>query len=278
MGALAVNLADSTSRPLEADSGELRWTAPEGKWQVLLVQHQFRTSPTRAVNNPTRGKDTNNSLCDYLNPAATRQFLAWTHEQYKKAIGAEFGRTFLGFMGDEPDYSISGIPWTPAIAAEFERRKGYDVRPHLASFFAPQLSDEARRAKADYWDVWSDLFAENFFGVQAEWCARNGVEYIVHLNHEDMMMALVRSEGDYFKAMRRVHAPGVDAIWNQIWPDKIADFPKLASSAAHLFGRPRAFTESFAAYRIRPNLFEAKWVLDYQLARGINMVQIMFQP
>ncbi len=278
VGAIAVNLADGSSQALEVRSDELRWTAPAGKWEVHVVEHQFRTSPTRSVSNPTRGKDATNSLCDYLNPGATRQFLAWTHEQYKKHIGGEFGRTFLGFMGDEPDYSIQGIPWTPAVWAEFERRTGYDVRPYVASFFAPRLTEEARRAKADYWDVWSDLFAENFFRVQAEWCAQNNLEYMVHLNHEDMMMALVRSEGDYFKNMRYVQVPGIDTIWNQIWPGKISDFPKLASSAAHLFGRPRAFTESFAAYKIRPTVEQAKWVIDHQLARGINLVQIMFYP
>jgi hypothetical protein len=276
VGVIAVNLADNSSLPLKITAGQLRWKAPEGKWEVRIVQHQFRSSPTRAVNNPTRGKDTNNSLCDYLNPEATRQFLAWTHEQYKKYIGQEFGSTFMGFMGDEPDYTIQGLPWTPAIFAEFERRKGYDVRPYAASFFAPRMTDEARRAKADYSDVWSDMFAANFFQVQADWCAQNDLQYIVHLNHEDMLMALVRSEGDYFKNMRWVHVPGVDAIWNQIWPGTVADYPKLASSAAHLFGRPRAFTESFAAYKILPTVEQAKWVIDYQLARGINLVQIMF--
>ena len=278
VGAIAVNLADNTSQVIDISSSKLRWMVPEGKWEVLLVQHQFCTSPTRAVSNLTRGKDTTNSLCDYLNPAATRQFLAWTHEQYKKYIGPEFGRTFMGFMGDEPDYSISGIPYTPQIFAEFERRKGYDVRPYVASFFAPRLTEQARLAKADYWDVWSDLFRENFFRVQAEWCASNNIEYMVHLNHEDMMPALVRSEGDFFKCMRYVQVPGIDTIWNQIWPGKVADFPKLASSAAHLFGRPRAFSESFAAYRIRPNVEQAKWVIDYQLVRGINLIQIMLYP
>ncbi len=68
---------------------------------------------------------------------------------------------------------------------------------------------------------------------------------------------LVRSEGSFFRALRDVSLPGVDAIWNQIWPDRVADFPLLASSAAHLNGRPRAFSESFAAYRTRPNLAEA---------------------
>jgi len=65
-------------------------------------------------------------------------------------------------------------------------------------------------------------------------------------------------------------------IWSQIWMDHVADYPKLASSAAHLFGKPRAFTESFAAFSYHPSLLQAKWVLDYELVRGINSVQIMF--
>ena len=91
-------------------------------------------------------------------------------------------------------------------------------------------------------------------------------------------MALVRSEGDYFRAMQHVPVPGIDAIWNQIWPGRVADFSKLASSAAHLYGRPRAFSESFAAYRIRPTVEQAKWVIDQQFVRGINMLEVMFYP
>jgi polygalacturonase len=99
---------------------------------------------------------------------------------------------------------------------------------------------------------------------------------MVHLNHEEKAMALVKSEGDFFKCMRNVGVPGVDAIWSQIWMDHVADYPKLASSAAHLFGKPRAFTESFAAYTHKPSVAQAKWVMDYQLVRGINLVQNMF--
>jgi hypothetical protein len=58
--------------------------------------------------------------------------------------------------------------------------------------------------------------------------------------------------------------------------DHVADYPKLASSAAHLYGKPRAFTESFAAFTHKPSVSQAKWVLDYQMARGINSVQVMF--
>jgi hypothetical protein len=274
VGAIAVNQADQTSQSIDTGSGALRWTAPAGKWEVWLVDHGFRTSVTRAVSNPTRGKDADNALCDYLNLEATQQFVSFTHDQYQRLLGPEFGHTVLGFRGDEPDFAHT--PWTPALPAEFQRRKGYDVRPYLASFFVPQPTEVVRRVKADYWDVWSDSFSEHFFRVQAEWCMEHNLAYLVHLNHEDDMLKLVCSEGDFFKAMRHVQMPGVDAIWNQIWPDKVADFPKLASSAAHLFGRPRAFSESFAAYHVPPTVEQAKWVIDHQFVRGINMLEIMF--
>jgi hypothetical protein len=274
VSAVAVNTFNNNSTIIDVSKGELNFKAPEGNWRVIQAGHKFRSSVTRSVNNPTRGKDTTASLMDYLNPSATRQFLAWTHEQYKKYIGSEFGKTFLGFMGDEPDFAYT--PWTPGITEIFKGKKGYEVAPYLASFFTPQLTDEVKRVKADYWDVWSDLFRDNFFKVQADWCRENNIEYIVHLNHEDQLPGLVKSSGDFFKNMRYVGVPGVDAIWAQIWPDHIADYPKLASSASHLFGKPRSFTESFAAYTHRPTVPQAKWVIDYQLVRGINSVQIMF--
>ncbi len=278
VSAVAVNLQDSSNLMLTIEDGRLQWIAPVGQWEVLLIKHDFRSSPTRAVNNPTRGKDANNSLCDYLDPAAIHKFIEFTHEQHKKYIGDEFGITVLGFRGDEPDYSIRGIPWTPRIFSVFEEKKGYDVRPYVGTFFAPQLTDKEMRIKADYWDIWSDLFRDDFFKIQADWCDDHQLQYHVHLNHEDNMMALARSEGDFFKDMRYVQMPGIDAIWNQIWPDKVSNFPKYASSAAHIFGKARAFTESFAAYRTPPNVEQAKWVLDYQLVRGINMVEVMFVP
>ena len=100
-------------------NGSIAWTAPAGKWTVIVVEHQFSTSPTRSDTNPKRVKDGTQSLEDYLDPAATAQYLAFTHEQYKKYVGDEFGKTIMGFRGDEPDYSIRGLPWTPKFFDEF---------------------------------------------------------------------------------------------------------------------------------------------------------------
>jgi hypothetical protein len=269
-------------------NGQLKWTVPnEGAtpreprytWEVVFVRHIYVSAPTRNSNREdgTIAKDSLYTLIDYLDPEATRAFLKTTHEAYKKVFGDEFGKTVLGFFGDEPDYT-GFIPWTPRLLEEFQKQKGYDLKPYIPLLFTGRLTDEAQRAKADYYDVWSGIFRSSFFGVQADWCARNNLEYLVHLNHEETMMALVRSEGDYFRDNRYVQVPGIDNL-NQLAPGAIHtpdgtwnvnnNFPKLASSAAHLFGKPKVWSEEGGGLGI-----DGKFQLDFQLVRGVNALQI----
>ncbi|MEO8735376.1 MAG: glycosyl hydrolase [Edaphobacter sp.] len=277
----AVNSSDGSTVPVPVTSGTIAWTAPAGNWTVMVVEHEFRTSPTRSDTNPKRLKDGSQSLEDYMDPAATKQYLEFTHEQYKKALGDEFGKTILGFRGDEPDYSISGLPWTPKFFEHFEQVKGYDIRPYVATFMLPKgttMTEMQKRAKADYYDVFSQMFRDGFFKPQSEWCAANHLEYQMHLNHEEMEMQLTHSEGEFLRDMKYVQVPGIDTIWHQIWTDTVSDFPRLASSAAHVYGHPRAFTESFAAYRPAPDVTMARYILNEQFVRGVNLVETMYFP
>jgi hypothetical protein len=277
-------IATANNTPISAG-----WIAPADT-DLTLVTHIFSTSPTRSDTNPARVKDGSQSLEDYLDPAATAQYLAFTHAAYKAAVGDEFGHTILGFRGDEPDYSIAGLPWTPKFFDRFQQIKGYDIRPWLAAFtpnehhtgqkdapLAP-LTPQQTRAKGDYYDVFASLFRDGFFKPQADWCAANHLEYQVHLNHEESQLQLTHSEGEFFRDMRYVQVPGIDSIWHQIWTDTISDFPRLAASAAHLYGHPRAFTESFAAYRPAPDVTLARYILNEQFVRGINLVETMYFP
>jgi hypothetical protein len=120
------------------------------------------------------------------------------------------------------------------------------------------------------------MFRDGFFKPQGVWCAAHGVSYQVHLNHEEMEMDLTRSEGDFIRDMQYVEEPGIDAIWHQIWTDTVSDYPRLASSAAHIYGHPQSFTESFAAYRPAPDITMARYILNEQLVRGINVMETMF--
>lgn len=274
ISAIAINKNGQSNRDVVLENGKITFNAGIHNWNILLVQPDFRTAVTRAVNNSKGGKDTRNSLCDYLNPSAVRQFIDWTHEEYKKYIGKEFGSTVLGFRGDEPDYAH--MPWTPNIIEAFMHKKGYNPTPYLASLFVPIREEKDKRFRADYWDVWSELFANSFFKQQADWCDANGLAHITHLNNEHNMPVCVRAEGDFFRTLSKVQIPGVDAIWNQIWPETVNDFPKLASSVSHVYGKPRAFSESFAAYHISPTIPQAKYVVDHQIVRGINFFEFMF--
>jgi hypothetical protein len=296
------------------NNGSISWTAPAGPdWTVAVVEHVFRTSPTRSDANPTHAKDASNSLEDYMNPEATAAYLEHTHQGYYNAMPELFGTTILGFRGDEPDYSIAGLPWTPKFFDTFQQVKGYDIRPYLGAILLSQgggrarppatspgaaatpqsdpafipagppmlpakLTDAELRAKGDYYDVFSQMFRDGFFKPQGLWCAAHGVEYQVHLNHEEMEMDLTRSEGDFLRDMKYVEEPGIDSIWHQIWTDTVSDFPRLASSAAHVYGHPRAFTETFAAYRPEPDVTMARYILNEEVVRGVNVIETMFYP
>lgn len=279
VAATAVNAETGATVQVPIAQGRVRWTAPAGRWTVIAVAHGFDTSPVRSDLNPARVKDKSNSLLDYLDPAATAQYIAFTHDAYKRAVGDEFGKTILGFRGDEPDFSVAGLPWTPRFFERFTAVKGYDIRPYLASFLGgreARLTPEQALAKADYYDVFSLLFEDGFFKPLGDWVTANGLEYQIHLNHEERLLELAKSEGDFFRTQRHMPVPAVDSIWHQIFPDTVADFPRLASSVAHIYGRPHAMTESFAAYRPAADITVARYAVNQQMVRGINQFEMMF--
>ncbi|MBN1806705.1 MAG: hypothetical protein JW837_15765 [Sedimentisphaerales bacterium] len=285
IGVLAVNRDNGENTILDVSKNKIEWMVPdEGNWQLFIIDYNYRTPVTRAVNDSTRAKTTKNSVGDLINPEAVEQFITWTHEQYKKYLGQELGTTVLGFRGDELEFAAT--PWTDGILDLFKEKKGYDVTPYLPYCVhlgrrgpRVELTDEQRRAKADYWDIWSQLYGKYFFGLQAKWCADNGVEHMTHLNNEHRLEALTFTSGDYFRDLREVQIPGVDSIWNQVWPGKNADFVRLPASVAHVYGKPRVLSESYAAYNESPVTVEtAEWGVNYQMVRGVNLFEFMFFP
>jgi hypothetical protein len=276
--------------PIPAD-GQLKYQAPVS-CQVKFLRHIYLSSPTRNFNRAdgTRAKNATYSLIDYLDPKATDAFLSIVHETYRSAVGDQFGKIVLGFFGDEPDYSESnttgspivpgsaGVPWTPTLLDQFKAQKGYDLTPYLPSWFDGQQTEQSRRAWADYYDVWSGIFRSSFFGEQANWAKAHNVEYLVHLNHEEAMLSLEASEGDYFRDERYVEVPGIDNL-SQLIPSAVHrfdatwgtnnNFPKLASSDAHLFGKPKVWAEEGGGSGV-----DGKYQMNFQLVRGVNALQV----
>ncbi len=261
-----------TNRLVEIKDGKIDFNAGVNEWTISFAGYAHKSGDTRAVNLPNRGKDTTNFLHDQLNPEAVAEFIKWTHEEAKKYVGDEMGKTIMGYRGDEPDYMYT--PWTPDIVEVFKEQKGYDPTPYFASFFLPTRTEFEKRVKADYWDVWSAMYAEIFFKRQADWHDANNMAHITHLNNEHIMPVCVEADGSFFRVLSRIQIPGVDAISNHVSPGVDNDFPKLASSVAHVYGRPRAFSETMGA--IKPDLKSTMYQLNHQFARGINYFEYNF--
>jgi hypothetical protein len=265
----------STVIPLPAD-GHLKWTAPDGNgsWEVTFIRHAYRTSPTRNDAGEDRGatKDSLYTLIDFLDPVATDTYLNTIYGTYEKAVGDEFGKTVMGFRADETDYT--GVnPWTPKLLETFQAMKGYDFKTYIPLIFGGgRLTPEAVRAKADYWDVWSAMFRDNFYKRMQDWCVSRHMEFMIHLNHEEKMLGrgegMISNEGSFWRDMLYVGVPGVDNL-NQIGPGIIADFPKLAASAAHVNGHPLVWEEEGGG-----TAANGKFIADYQFARGVNYMNI----
>ena len=118
------------------------------------------------------------------------------------------GRIF--FFSDELNFNIRGRLWNVFFADEFQKRKGYDIRPDLYLVFEEDCP-EAVKIRLDYYDVIVQLEEENYFGPVFQW-------------HEDRGMTYGCDQ------------PGLqsDIIKN-----------KVASSIAHLYQRPRVWVEDF---------------------------------
>ena len=72
---------------------------------------------------------------DALNPESTKKFIEYTHEQYKKWIGHEFGKGMPGFYTDELAMLLLSagnnyiIPWSKHMFKIFREANGYDSNP-----------------------------------------------------------------------------------------------------------------------------------------------------
>ena len=214
----------------------------------------------------------------------TEDFIARTHEQYKKYVGHHFGKAIRFTFMDEPamthDHYGPNLGWTTDFPEVFRAKKGYDILPHAEAIrahkheFVASLADR----RIDYFDVMADLFKERFMDPIRRWDAQNGLLSSGHLNGEDIPEYASRyGYGALLRALRAMDVPGVDVIWRQLFPDTAANegrqvpFPRYAASVAHQKGHSLALTESFGIYGNSFTPDQMKWLVDYQMVRGINM-------
>ena len=78
-----------------------------------------------------------------------------------------------------------------------------------------------RQVRIDYYDWWSNRFADAYFGEIQNWCHSNHLLSGGHLDNEDETLGAVKyGYGHVLRQFRKMDVPGVDVIWRQIWPGR----------------------------------------------------------
>lgn len=189
-----------------------------------------------------------------LEPSAASTFIAVTHEEYERALHP-IGGYVEAFFTDEPslipayipkgrEYPLT-IPWHERLPGIFKSRKGYDLLAHRESLFVP-TGDIDRKVRCDFYEVITDLCAENYFGQIQAWCRAHGVASSGHLLGEETLVWQTVFDGDPFACYRKFDIPGIDMILSD--PGKIMKqlyflVPAVAGSAARLTGKRRVMCE-----------------------------------
>ena len=229
---------------------------------------------------------------DLLNLQTTRAFLSLVHESYANELNTlpQYGVRMI--FTDEP--SIDFPCWSDVLRDEFKKRFGYDLLDHLPLLLS---GEDGGKVREQYFDIMSQLFAQNYFLQIKQWCKEHNILFTGHLDKDNDIYDSVRSHGQIMRLLRCFDVPGIDVIWRQIFPGTYHRysyqyqeiqldvtegenrcFPRFASSAAHQTGSRYALSESFSAYGSGLTYSQMCYVLHFQVCRGINLINVMNIP
>ena len=212
--ATAVDLVPSTMHR------ELTWTPPDGAWMISCVWAERIQSSY-----------------DPMHPLSGKAYIEKFFGRFAEKFPGEAGKAINYFFSDELSFRLQYPMWDDVFAQEFSRRKGYDIRPHLAALFL-DTGPETPRIRLDYNDVMVSLSEEHFFKPIYQWHQDHGMT--MGCDHGGRGKD-VAEFGDYFRTQRWLQGPGCDQP--KLEQDIVKD--KVASSIAHLYQRPRVWLEGF---------------------------------
>lgn len=212
----------------------------------------------------------NAAYLNTLDPAAVRRFIETTHEKYAQRYQDKFSKSIPAIFTDEPCYmhgnNSARLPWTENLPDEFQKRYNYDLTEHLPELFF-EVRGDVCKAKHDFYDLLTSLFAENFFGEISGWCDEHDLKLCGHLLAEDQLNFQRSYIGNAMRCYEKMQIPGIDVLtehWN------IFNTAKQCTSAAHQLGRKERLSETYGCTGWDFPLFGHKALGDWQYASGIN--------
>ncbi|MGD0789363.1 MAG: glycosyl hydrolase [Terracidiphilus sp.] len=171
----------------------------------------------------------------------------------------------LNAFGDQPPHSVFsdslevyGADWTSDLPAEFQRRRGYDLIPHLPELLAGG-TPQAEAVRHDWGQTLSDLIRDNYLAPITEFAEAHGT--------------LFRSQtyGEPAVTLADEAVPNLPEGEGPQW--SAFSFTRWASSASHLYNRNITSAETWTwlhspAFRATP--LDMKAEADRMFLLGVN--------
>ncbi len=265
-GGQALDLTDEVDA-----SGKLEWTAPAGRW---TLHGAFLAGTGQQVKRAAPGGEGN--VLDHFSRDAVGRYLAHFDTPLSLLPAGEMVRCFFN-----DSYEVFGANGTPGIFAEFARRRGYDLRGYLPALRGEGDPDTVRRVRSDYRQTAGDLLLEDFTRPWAGWARGKGAlarnqAHGSPGNLLDLYAAVDIPETEVFGPA------GLDLVGMEPLPgtprrgkaEEEILVCKLASSAAHVAGKPLCSSESFTwlGEHGKVPLEHVKAEADLLFVMGVNHV------
>ncbi|WPU92364.1 glycosyl hydrolase [Mucilaginibacter sabulilitoris] len=240
-------------------NGRLNWNVPAGQWTILRIGHTS-TGHTNATGGAGNGLE-----CDKFNPEAAKvQFDHWFGEAVRQA-GPELAKKVLKIFHID-SWECGSQNWSPVFAAEFKKRRGYDLLPYLPVMagIPVQSAGESEKVLSDVRETIAELLVDNFYGTMAKLAYEKGCTFTAESVAPTMM-----SDG-------MLHYQLADVPMGEFWfrspthdkPNDMLD----AISGGHIYGKniiqAEAFTELRLLWDEHPAMLKA--MADLNFALGIN--------
>jgi hypothetical protein len=205
------------------------WKAPAGgTWRVYVFNTYSHA-----------GADGSN--VNYLDSRLAPKFIEIALEPYARRLGDRLGRSIPGdFIDNEGDYGW-GLAWSATLDERYRDRYGRDIRLWLPLSIDRDVEGAFARARWEWFDLVSDIYAETFRAV-TDWHEKRGMYTTAHF-WEEGIQPQVCAVGDHLKMLRALTMPGQDCLGRK--PLRVHDFKEIESVAE--FQGARAVTELMGA-------------------------------
>jgi hypothetical protein len=240
----------SSAQPLEV-SGATVAVTPSSKPRVALF---FIASHTKQqVKRPAVGAE--GWVLDHFSHQAVANHLEKVGEPLVKAFGAT--PPYAIFSDSLEVYSAD---WTPTLPAEFLRRRGYDLIPHLPELVSGG-TPAAETIRHDWGKTLTELIDDNYLKQVNDWALAHGTKFRSQ-TYGDPAVSL--------SSQRLVSLPeGEGPNWRGF------STMRWATSANHLFGNNVTSAEAFTSLHVpvfRATPLDMKAVADLHFIIGTNQI------